>query len=112
MLFRSQTAQDILSGKSITPPKNMTKSSYMSNIVNPIFYKMFVNAKGFYATDKCIGCGKCVEECPLNNIHLENKKPVWDNNCTHCTACINHCPAKAIEYKKNTQGKERYFLEM
>lgn len=21
---------------------------------------------------------------PLNNIHLENGKPVWDKNCTHC----------------------------
>jgi len=105
-------AKDILSGKSITPPKDMTKSSYMSTIVNPIFYKMFVNAKGFYATDECVGCSKCVDECPLNNIHIKNNKPVWGNNCTHCTACINHCPSKAIEYKKNTQCKERYFLDI
>ena len=50
------------------------------------------------ATDACIGCGKCVELCPLNNIRLENGKPVWGKHCTHCMACICYCPKEAIEY--------------
>ncbi len=45
--------------------------------MNPVFYRFFVKADAFRATDACIGCGKCVELCPLNNIHLENGKPVW-----------------------------------
>ena len=44
----------------------------MSGPVNPVFYRFFVKAEAFRATDSCIGCGKCVELCPLNNIRLEN----------------------------------------
>lgn len=83
----------------------------MSTVLNPIMYKMMISAKGFYATDKCNGCGKCAERCPLNNISLENGKPVWGNNCTHCMACIGGCPTQAIEYGKKTIGRQRYYLE-
>ncbi|SJT04924.1 EFR1 family ferrodoxin [Clostridioides difficile] len=82
-----------------------------SSIINTVFYKTIISAKGFHYTDKCIGCGKCVELCPLNNINLKNKKPVWKNNCTHCMACICGCPTEAIEYKNKTQNRERYYLE-
>ncbi|EQG17212.1 4Fe-4S binding domain protein [Clostridioides difficile DA00062] len=82
-----------------------------SGIINTVFYKTIISAKGFHYTDKCIGCGKCVELCPLNNINLKNKKPVWKNNCTHCMACICGCPTEAIEYKNKTQNRERYYLE-
>ena len=82
-----------------------------SGITNILFYKFIVHAKGFHFTDKCIGCGKCVKLCPLNNITLKDKRPVWENNCTHCMACICGCPTEAIEYKNKTQNKERYYLK-
>ena len=72
------------------------------------YYKLFVRAKAFKATDSCIGCGKCAALCPLGNITLRDKKPVWGSNCTHCTACINLCPKDAVEYGKKTRGKPRY----
>lgn len=83
----------------------------MSTVLNPVMYKMMISAKGFYATDLCNGCQKCVERCPLNNIKLQNGKPVWGNNCTHCMACIGGCPNKAVEYGKKTIGRQRYYLE-
>ena len=72
------------------------------------YYKLFVSAKAFNATDSCVGCGKCAAVCPLNNITMRDKKPVWESNCTHCMACINLCPKDAIEYGKKTRGKPRY----
>ena len=45
---------------------------------------------------------------PLNNIRLENGKPVWGKHCTHCMACICYCPKEAIEYGKKSKGKPRY----
>lgn len=72
------------------------------------YYKHFMSAKPFAATDKCIGCGKCARQCPLQNISIVNKKPVWGEKCTHCMACINLCPTDAIEYGKKTEGKPRY----
>ena len=61
--------------------------------------------------NKCVGCGKCAQLCPLNNIHLENGKPMWGDTCTHCMACISACPTQAIEYKKISVGKPRYYLK-
>ncbi len=81
-----------------------------SGIVNDIFCKHIISAKKFYATDRCVGCKKCVYECPLNNIKMVDGKPQWGNQCTHCMACICKCPTEAIEYGKHTKGKRRYSL--
>ena len=60
---------------------------------------------------RCIGCGKCEKLCPLNNITLQNARPVWGTNCTQCMACICYCPTRAIEYGKKIAGKPRYHFE-
>ncbi len=75
---------------------------------NPIWCKYKLTSKDFYATDPCMGCGKCERLCPLNNIKMVDKKPVWGDNCTHCMACIGNCPSKAIEYGDITKDKEQY----
>ena len=60
---------------------------------------------------RCIGCGKCEKLCPLNNITLQNARPVWGSNCTQCMACICYCPTRALEYGKKSVGKPRYHFE-
>lgn len=91
------------------PNKNITIIDRLkSSVVNKIFYKYFVKAKLFYATDQCVSCGLCEENCVLNNIKIANGKPVWSTNCTHCMACICKCPKEAIEYGKKSIGKRRY----
>ena len=98
-------------GQEFPPPRENLYDRFMSGPVNPVFYRFFVKADAFRATDACIGCGKCVELCPLNNIRLENGKLVWGKNCTHCMACICYCPKEAIEYGKKSKGKPRYHFE-
>jgi len=91
------------------PERNVGfKDRKRSGIVNKTFYRMFVKAKDFYATDSCTGCGACQEACPLNNIRLAEGKPIWGEACTHCMACICGCPTEAIEYGKISRGKPRY----
>lgn len=86
-------------------------TGFVKSPYNDIFYKMVVKAKGFHTDSGCVGCGKCANVCVLNNIKLQDDKPVWGDACTHCMACINSCPTKAIQYKTATQKKRRYLLE-
>jgi ferredoxin len=83
---------------------------FLSSVVNPIFYSLIVKDKGFYSTEACISCGKCVKLCPINNVRLVNGRPKWDGYCTHCMACICGCPAESIEFKNKSKGKPRYFI--
>lgn len=46
--------------------------------------------------EKCIGCGKCIHSCPMNNISISNKKAIPKGQCTMCYRCINQCPQQAI----------------
>lgn len=92
-------------------PRNNIYDRFMSGPINSIFYKFFVKASAFRTGDACIGCGQCVKNCPMNNITLENGKPIWGNQCTHCMACICYCHTKAIEYGKKSIGKPRYHFE-
>lgn len=79
--------------------------------LNPLWTRFMLTAKAFTASDACIACGLCERLCPLNNITLQEKRPVWGGSCTHCMACIANCPKEAIEYGTITQGKERYQLK-
>ena len=81
--------------------------SVLSSIINPLFNNFALNAKKFYATDKCTGCGICEKVCTAGNI-LVHKKPTWGSNCTQCLACIHQCPTRAIEYGNSTIKKGRY----
>ena len=47
-----------------------------------------------YITDKCIGCTKCVRNCPVNCITGELRKlhRIDTTKCIKCDACIQNCP--------------------
>ena len=101
----------IKTGQKFALPRNNLYDRFMSGPVNPIFYSFFVKANAFTAGDACTGCGQCARLCPMNNIVIQNRKPVWGGDCTHCMACICYCPTEAIEYGKKSLGKPRYHFE-
>ena len=45
---------------------------------------------------ECVGCSKCIEICPMNNLILKDNKAISLNRCTKCYRCISNCPQKAI----------------
>mgnify|MGYP006276928761 FL=1 len=55
-------------------------------------------------TDKCTGCGFCIDKCPFGAIELQDDKAVILDNCTLCGSCESACPVDAIEItrKENT----------
>jgi len=46
---------------------------------------------------KCIGCGACVEACPMNALKLDGDKVTVDAEvCIDCGACVGNCPVEAL----------------
>lgn len=47
--------------------------------------------------DKCISCGKCKKNCPMNVDMLDNsRKRKNGTECILCLKCANECPKKAL----------------
>ena len=80
-------------------------------LVNPGFNRSATDDSKYHSTDACIHCGKCANVCPLQNITLEDGRPVWHGHCTICMACYHHCPVNAIQYGKATAGKGQYYFD-
>jgi uncharacterized protein len=48
-------------------------------------------------SEKCIGCGTCIQNCNENAISLKNNKAVIDTSkCVGCAMCIAVCPSEAV----------------
>jgi len=49
----------------------------------------------------CIGCGTCVEKCPMESIDLEDSFAIINNKrCIGCGICAHQCPEQAITLEK------------
>jgi ferredoxin len=57
---------------------------------------------------KCVGCGICVEKCPIEAISLIDSKAYDDKNkCIGCGVCVHHCPENARTLER-TEQREIY----
>ena len=48
--------------------------------------------------DKCVGCGECVDICPVQVFEMQTEKsePVNAEECLGCESCVEVCSANAI----------------
>ena len=67
------------------------------------------NMRGMEVEEHCVGCGICAKICPMDNIHLEEGKPVFGENCISCLACFHWCPQEAIWMSKGEEAMKRRF---
>jgi NAD-dependent dihydropyrimidine dehydrogenase PreA subunit len=51
-------------------------------------------------TEKCVGCGECVDVCPSDVFELQDEKSVVvsPDECVECCACVEACPEDAITH--------------
>lgn len=51
-----------------------------------------------FVDENCVGCGLCVESCPVEAISLTEEKAVIDKEiCVECKSCLDVCPYDAIQ---------------
>jgi uncharacterized Fe-S center protein len=49
--------------------------------------------------NECVGCGVCVEECPVDAISLVNEKAEINmDECIRCGNCHEVCPEEAVKH--------------
>ena len=83
-----------------------------TKLIYPLFKKYAMSDKHFRVDQtKCVKCGKCMAECPVKNIKSKDGYPEWEGNCAMCLSCIHRCPTRAIDYKKITVKKGRYYFK-
>jgi len=48
--------------------------------------------------EPCIGCGECVDVCPVDVYEMESSKskPVNADECIGCMSCVEVCPVDVI----------------
>ncbi|HOT74267.1 MAG TPA: mercury methylation ferredoxin HgcB [Candidatus Wallbacteria bacterium] len=53
-------------------------------------------------SNKCTGCGICIEVCPHSVFSTNEKKAKIEDrdSCMECGACAKNCPAAAVSVKK------------
>ena len=49
-------------------------------------------------SEKCTGCGECVDICPVEVFELQDEKsvPVNAEECVGCESCVEVCEHEAI----------------
>ena len=57
--------------------------------------------------EKCVACGVCVEECPVDAIEIEDETARIDmDECIKCGKCHEVCPEKAVRHDSERIPRE------
>lgn len=83
-----------------------------SRVIGAYFENHLITDKRFRVNpDTCMGCGKCVSACQVDNMAMSDEgMPQWlhTGRCLTCFACYHLCPQHAIDFWHFTSKKGQY----
>jgi len=90
-------------GNPYAPAPHLNKLSKEFNAL-PQFFNVCPSCREYIKVDrdKCLGCGSCMENCPVGALELDDKggydkhAQVYPQNCMACHTCEIYCPVGAI----------------
>ncbi|NCB70036.1 MAG: 4Fe-4S dicluster domain-containing protein [Bacteroidia bacterium] len=85
--MRHDASPSDLNSREVNNPQNVAVQSAQELVIE--YPKVDV--------DLCIGCGVCVEICPVNAIVMNDDKAfIIEDMCRNCQKCVRACPVGAI----------------
>lgn len=95
------TVNDIISGKNRRPHTNIVFRSIVHAMYLSYRWLMlpFISKDLTVKKSTCNNCGKCVRECPTENIIEKDGRIAFKWSCISCMKCLYSCPKNAINYR-------------
>lgn len=70
--------------------EKLLTTSRLWSIIQNTCYMMYL------VSDRCTGCGTCLDVCPVEAIRIEDGRAKITIECMDCGACLRVCPEGAI----------------
>ena len=105
-----EIAQIVREGKGRPPEtSSFCITPGLTNFIYKMGSKQIPGAdKDFWIKETCNHCGIYARVCPVNNIILQEGKPIWRHHCEQCLSCLQWCPQETIQLGKRTPHRKRY----
>jgi uncharacterized protein (DUF362 family)/NAD-dependent dihydropyrimidine dehydrogenase PreA subunit len=87
------------------PPGGRSEMDYVPHFLRPVGTRVLVPNP--FVNGRCIGCGLCIESCPVRTIsRVERRARIALSNCIRCYCCHEVCPESAITLRQPWLGRK------
>ena len=87
------------------PPGGRSEMDYVPHFLRPVGMRLLVPSP--FVNGRCIGCGLCIENCPVQTIsRVDGRAQIVLSNCIRCYCCHEVCPEQAIELHQPWLGRK------